>query len=91
METIEVTWNHTLSIWWSYIWRCMVFSMLVGIVLGGIGGAIVGALGKPDMGGLVGGILGYIGSIPVSIYVMKTILNKRYKSFSIALVPVKNT
>jgi len=91
METIEVTWNHTLSIWWSYIWRCMVFSMLVGLVLGVIGGVIVGVMGKPDMGGMVGGILGYVGSIPVSIYVMKTILNKKYKSFSIALVPVKTT
>lgn len=91
METIEVTWNHTLSIWWSYIWRCMVFSMLVGLVLGVIGGVVVGVMGKPDMGGMVGGILGYAGSIPVSIYVMKTILNKKYKNFSIALVPVKTT
>ena len=91
METIEVTWNHTLSIWWSYIWRCMVFSMLVGLVLGVIGGVIVGVMGKPDMGGMVGGILGYVGSIPVSIYVMKTILNKKYKNFSIALMPVKTT
>lgn len=86
METIEVTWSHTLTVWWSYVWRCAVFSMLLGFVLGIIGGIVVGVMGKPEIGGMVGGILGYLGSIPVSIYILKTILNKKYKTFSIALV-----
>ncbi len=91
MNTIEVTWGHTLSVWWSYIWRCIVLSMIVGLILGAMGGVVVGAMGKPDMGGMVGGILGYLGSIPVSIYVMKIILNKKYKNFSIALISQQNT
>jgi len=91
METVEVTWSNTLTIWWSYIWRCILISMVVGFILGAIGGVVVGVMGKPDLGAMVGGILGYLGSIPVSIYVMKVILNKKYNKFSIALVSQQNT
>ena len=91
MDTVEVTWNNTLIIWWSYIWRCILISMVVGFILGVIGGVVVGVMGKPDLGAMVGGILGYLGSIPVSIYVMKVILNKKYNKFSIALVSQQNT
>jgi hypothetical protein len=65
--------------------------MVVGFILGAIGGVVVGVMGKPDLGAMVGGILGYLGSIPVSIYVMKVILNKKYNKFSIALVSQQNT
>ncbi|MBT8119776.1 MAG: hypothetical protein KJN89_08665 [Gammaproteobacteria bacterium] len=91
MDKVEVTWSNTLIIWWSYVWRCILISMVVGFILGAIGGVIVGVMGKPDMGGIVGGILGYLGSIPVSIYVMKVILNKKYNKFSIALIPQHDT
>lgn len=91
MDKIEVTWSHTVPIWWSYFWRCILFSTLVGLISVIIGGVIVGAMGKPDMGGMVGGILGFLGSIPVSIYVMKVILNKKYNNFSIALIPPQTT
>lgn len=86
MEKIEVTWGATLRVWWSYVWRTMLFSGILGCILGFIGGFVVGAMGKPELGGTVGGILGYIGSIPVSIWVLKKILNKKYKEFSVALI-----
>ena len=86
MEKVEVTWGTALRVWWSYAWRCVVFSAILGFVLGGIGGFVVGIMGKPELGGSVGGTIGYIGSIPVSIWVMKKILDKKYKEFSVALV-----
>ena len=51
MDTVEVTWNNTLTIWWSYIWRCILISMVVAFILGVIGGVVVGVMGKPDFGG----------------------------------------
>ena len=86
MEKIEVTWGATLRVWWSYAWRVMLFSGILGFVLGFIGGFVVSVMGKPELGSRVGGILGYIGSIPVSIWVLKKILNKKYKDFSVALI-----
>ena len=86
MEKVEVTYGNTLRVWWSFVWRVMLFSIILGAVLGFIGGFIVGAMGKPELGGVVGGILGYLGSIPVSIWVLKKILSKKYKTFSVALI-----
>ncbi len=87
MNKLEVTWGDALLIWWSYIWRCVVFSMILGFILGAIGGFIVGILGRSDLSASVGGILGYLGSLPISIYMLRKILNKRFKNFSIALIP----
>lgn len=90
MEKVEVTWKATLVVWWSYVWRVMVFSSILGFILGFVGGFIVAMIGRPDLSGITGGILGYIGSIPISIWVLKKILNKKYKNFSVALVSEKN-
>lgn len=86
MEKIEVTWGATLRVWWSYVWRVMLFGGILGFILGFIGGVVVGVIGKPELGSRVGAVLGYIGSIPVSIWVLKKILNKKYKEFSVALI-----
>jgi len=86
MERVEVTWGTTLRVWWSYVWRTTVFSAILGFILGIIGGIVVSIMGKPELAGKVGGILGYLGSIPVSIWVLKKILDRKYKDFSVALV-----
>jgi len=86
MERIEVTWGATLRVWWSYCWRVTLFSMILGFILGFIGGFVMGIMGKPEMSGMVGGILGFLGTIPLSIWVLKKILGKKYKGFSVALI-----
>ena len=86
MAKIEVTYKNTLPVWWSYIWRVTLASIILGVIIGFITGFIVGFLGKPELGGPVGGISGYITSIPVSIWAMKMILDKEYKNFSVVLV-----
>ncbi len=90
MEKIEVTWGNTLRVWWSYFLRFSLFSGILGAVLGFIGGVVVGVMGKPELGGTVGAILGRLGTFPVSIWVFKKILNKQYKTFSVALINERN-
>ncbi|MEX1024114.1 MAG: hypothetical protein WD226_03465 [Planctomycetota bacterium] len=86
MEQLEVTWGRTLIVWWSFVWRADVFSAIVGMVLGFVGGVVVVLMGKSEWGALVGAVLGYLGSIPVSICVMKIILEKRFNKFTVVLV-----
>ena len=43
-------------------------------------------LGQGEASAMVGGVLGYLGGFPVSIYVMKKILEKQYAGWSVALV-----
>jgi len=86
MKQIDVTWRHTVLVWWSYMWRCFVVTLALSILLGAFAGLLLGMLGRPDLSRTVGGLLGYIVSLPVSIIIMKQVLNKRFKEFSIALV-----
>jgi hypothetical protein len=60
--------------------------MVLGFVLGAIGGFIVGAAGRPDLGAPVGAVLGWLGSIPVTLFVLGIVLRKRYRQFSIKVV-----
>ena len=85
-QYLEVNWDRVLTIWWEYAWRCVVFSVLIGLFLGFCGGMIVGVAGYPELGGAVGALLGWLGSIGVSIVVLRTILQKKFSQFSIKLV-----
>ncbi len=60
--------------------------MVVGAVLGGIGGFIVGASGNPQMGTSVGALLGWLGSIPVSIWALKVALSKSHGGYRLAFI-----
>ena len=82
----DFTWGRVIRIWWAWMWRVVVLGFLVGAILGGIGGFIVGASGRPDLGASVGAMLGWLGSIPVSLYVLGIVLRKRYRQFSIKVV-----
>jgi hypothetical protein len=71
-----MTLEQVLPIWWSLVWRCVVFSMVVGAVLGFCGGFILGMNGHPELAAPVGALLGWLGSIPVSIWSLKAALEK---------------
>ena len=86
MERTEITLNSTLSIWWSFMWRALVVGVLCGFVLGFIGGFMLAIAGRGELSATVGAILGWLGSIPVSIWALKAALAKQHGGYSIALM-----
>ncbi len=87
MEKVEVTYGNTLRVWWSFMWRASLFSVILGVVLGFIGAFTIGPFVDPETGrNIIAPILGFLGSIWVSIWVLKGILSKKYKTFSVALI-----
>jgi hypothetical protein len=86
---LELTVERVLAVSWSFVWRSMVFSILVGAVMGLIGGGIVGGAGHSELGSAVGALLGWIASIPVSIVVLRQVLLKKFSTFSIKLVALR--
>ena len=86
MEPVEINLEKALSIWWSMLWRFALVGTFVGGVLGGIGGFIVAAAGSPQIGGAVGALLGWLGSIPVSIWALKAALSKQHGGYSLVMV-----
>lgn len=87
MNEVEVTWGNALKVWWSIVWRAILFCAIAGFVVGLIIGFVGGFMGSDRefitrLSALAGGIV----SIPVGIWVVKIVLTKRYSSFRIALV-----
>jgi hypothetical protein len=82
----EITLETALSIWWSMMWRTFILSLVVGFVLGAVGGFIVGAAGHVELAGAVGGLLGWLGGLVVSIFALKVALSKKHGGHSVVLV-----
>ena len=77
METIPVTLEKTLSIWWSAVWRMILLVAIAAVVLGGTVGLIVALMGKAELAGKVGEVLGPICALPVSSWAFKGALSKK--------------
>lgn len=84
---VEVTWKRALKVWWSLMWRGLLFGFLAGAALGMLTGVILamaGATSETVM--LVGRIEGVMVGVLVGIAVTKHVLGKRFSEFRIALV-----
>jgi len=84
MDIPEMTWLRVLLVWWSFFWRFILFSLIAGAALGIVGGLIVGVLGRPDLGRNVGSILGWMASIPVSVWAIRKALTRAYPGFTVS-------
>lgn len=82
----KITYKETLSIWWAFFWKSLVFGILIGGLVGVILGFVVVMLSL-DISYLMpyAGLLGYIISLPLSFYVLKKTLGKKYKTFSLEI------
>src|ERR1035438_746111 len=83
---LEITWDRVLVLWWGLVWRGTIFGVAVGAVLGFCGGFLVGFAGHPELGAAVGMLLGWLGSIPLSIVILRIVLWKKFSEFSVRLV-----
>ena len=86
MEILEPDWLMSFKVWWSMVWRMIVFtiaaimglSLLMRIILMiGVNFAEVRE---------IGGFLGWIISLPISLLVVRCILNMEYKNFKVAII-----
>ena len=83
---IELNLERLLSIWWSFMWRAVVGGLLIGLVLGFIGGLLALLFGQPQIGPAVGGLMDWVGSIPVSVWALKASLSKKRAKYKIVLL-----
>jgi len=87
IEFVQVTWMRAFKVWWSLLWRSLLFGFLAGAGVGLILGFIMGlAKVEPETIKAVCTIAGYIVSVPVGITVTKIVLKKHYSDFKIALI-----
>jgi hypothetical protein len=87
MQELEITPGRLLRIYWLFVWRAVIGSLLMGAVAGFVIGLIMAAAGAAReqmtiMTSIAGAIVGLIWSIAA----LKMALEKRYKGFRIALI-----
>ena len=87
MQEVEVTFGRAAQIWWAWLWRSMLFTILFSF----LSGFVIGMLGHligldPKQMIPVNMLLGAVIGVIVSIWIMTKILKKNFGSFRIALV-----
>ena len=88
MNEIDVTWGRAAKVWWSLLWRSLLFAGVAGFGVGvivGVVGAIVGA--SREAVSVISFFAGLGLGVPIGIWVVKLILTKNYSDFRVALVP----
>lgn len=86
MFSQAISLEHILSIWWSMTWRMVLVSFLVGLVLGAFGGLLAFAAGVPELSSFAGGLLGWLGAVPVSVWALKSALSKEHGGYRVVLI-----
>ncbi|MCG2724683.1 MAG: hypothetical protein L6420_00270 [Elusimicrobia bacterium] len=88
MEILEPDWIITLKVWWSVVWRLFIYSIVAVVGFGILSGILLNVIlgfsieEIKDIGGFFGGMI----TFPISIIIVKFILNMEYKDFRIAII-----
>lgn len=88
METVDVTLGRVVKIWWFFMWRTVLFSTIAGIVAGFLLGLLllfVGMAEATKQG--IAEIAGALITIPIGIWVVSQLFEKRFSDFRLVLVP----
>lgn len=88
MTELELTWIRTIKIWWGLVWRMMVYSILLGLLISFPVGILSAAFSfdQPTIDMLAQGIAAAI-SLLLGIWILRVVLTKNYSDFRIVLVP----
>jgi hypothetical protein len=87
-SAIEVTWGRAAKVWWSLMWRGLLFGGLGGGLMGFIIGYVMATVGQtPQQIGVVTTWAGGLVAIPIGIWVVRNVLRKSWSDFRIALAP----
>ncbi|MFH1578291.1 MAG: hypothetical protein ABIC18_04405 [Candidatus Omnitrophota bacterium] len=91
IEFVQITWLRAFKVWWSLLWRGVVFGILAGGATGFILGIFMG-LARVDSETIKStcAVVAYIVSVPVGIMVTKFVLKNHYSDFRIALIKDKD-
>ncbi len=73
-----MTYGEVLPIWWSMVWRGLLGGFIAGFIAGFIVGFVGALLGHADAAAFWGGIAGLIVGLPVSLWAMRTAINKHH-------------
>jgi ABC-type multidrug transport system permease subunit len=87
MQEVEVTFGRAAQVWWAWLWRALVFTVLFSFLSGfilGFAGHFAGFTSQQLIP--ISMIFGVTAGVVISIWMMSKILKKNFGSFRIALI-----
>lgn len=85
INSLKPDWDISLKVWWSLFWRQILYCGVGAGIIGGVLGVVLGEILKCD-GVKLSGMFGFLSAVPISIWIVKTVLNIKYKDFKIVIV-----
>jgi len=88
LEILPCTWKRVLRIWWAGFWRFILYNILFYIVIMLIF-LLIWVITKVQINiqGFLGEVLNMVTTSLIGVWIIKTILGKKYSKFMIKLVP----
>ena len=87
LSTIEPTMGHGLRVWWSWQWRTLVSGLVLSLFCIPIVMVLNIIFGSSKIGFVAGQLLSFAVFTGAGIFQMKTVLDKEYKTFRVAILP----
>ncbi len=90
LNFVQPTFRRAAIVWWALLWRAILFGGGAGFVVGFIEGLFGVQFGVSDVTiRYLTFVSGAIVGVPVGIWVVQLALKKRYREFTICLVPTQ--
>ena len=88
LATVDPTWKQAIRVWWSFQWRVLLASIVLGLLIGGLVGMMLGIFGaSPTIVYVVSQTVRFAIYIFVTIYFVKDILDRDFGAFRVGVVP----
>ena len=87
LATVEPTWGQAVRVWWSWQWRTILTGIVLTLVCVPIAMVISIMFGASRLGVVTSQLLSFAIFTASGIFQMKTVLDKEYKTFRVAILP----
>lgn len=91
IEILEPDWLMSFKVWWSIVWRMIVFTIAAIVGLSLLMRIILMFGVNFEEVREIGGFLGWIISLPISLLIVRFILNMEYKNFKVAIIKKRDS
>ena len=91
---LDATWGRSIRIWWGFLWRYALSTVIVlifGLPVAILMGTLLGLSSvSPETASTIGSVVGAIAVLFCPLLAIKMLLNRNYGEFRLAIVKNKN-
>ncbi len=87
MQIMDVTWGRAARVWWSIFWRTFLITALLAVVFGFMTGFLLALAGLEEKTLLWSQLVGIACAIVGGVWAVKSVLQKEYRDYRLALIP----